>query len=144
MKKIKSFEEFGVNEISQYLANKALRDAELDISDTETNIVKRKIRKDQRDKFVKYINPEIKNKAEALGFYDLDRYNKNYYFKYTINNTENYDFTLDITNINKLRVVYNDVDIPADKVPSNILRKVNNLFNMIKNSEAGPTNPNEL
>lgn len=139
MKKIKNFEEFEVNEISQYLANKATLGASNIVSDTDSDKFIRKIKKDQRDKFISYVNPDIKNKADALGFYNLTRYNVNYSFNYTVNNTENYEFHLELPFINKTRINYNGVDINADSVPSNILKKVYNLFNYIKiNSE-----PNE-
>ena len=137
MKKIKSFEEFEVNEISQYLADKSARAAGQEVANQYNQLTKQ-IKRDQRDKFDRYINPALKKKAEAMGFQDLGRYMNHYYANLVISDREVYELNIDMEDVNKIIINYQGVRLAPSKVPSIVLRKINNLYNMISKDESNP------
>lgn len=137
MKNIKTFEEFEVNEISQFAANKAARAAGDKVANTGNNLTKQ-IKREQRDKFDRYINPALKQKAEAMGFQELGRYMNHFYANLVISDREVYEINMDMDDINKIIINYQGVRLDPSKVPSIVLRKINNFYNMISKDESNP------
>lgn len=139
MKKIKSFEEFDkTNEISHFLANKAADIAADKVGSTKTSELDAGIKYKQNSKFRQYINPIIKNKAEAFGFTSLYRFKYSYRFN-LMSNKQKYDILIDLKGDGKYSIkVYDSAnnETAVQDLEQNTLNKLKRFIQILIKDES--------